>query len=115
MNHMLSQHTFWRENRNVSFSDSVYLDIYAVILLILESPWAQREATIATVNRFTVRTTPCLVCERFNCYGLDVGRECGEFTWHYTPCCLETGSLHPGIRDGICSLGVGGAQVVGKP
>lgn len=78
MNHMLSQHTFWKENRNVSFSDSVCLDVYAVILLILESPWAQRETTIATVNRFTVRMTPCLVCEQFNCYGLGMGRECGS-------------------------------------
>lgn len=34
-----------------------------------------------------------------------MGRERGGFTWYYTPCCLETGSLHSRIRDGICFLG----------
>lgn len=37
MSHALFKHTFWRENRNVSYIDSGYLNVYAVILLIIAS------------------------------------------------------------------------------
>ena len=38
--------------------DSGYLNISAVILLVLETPRAQRETTVATINRLTVTMTP---------------------------------------------------------
>lgn len=60
-------------------SGSGYLSVYAVILFILALPRAQRETIIAETNRLIVMMAPCLVCEHFNCYGLDMGRECGGF------------------------------------
>ncbi len=78
----------------MSYSDSGYLNVYAVILFILESPWAHRETAIAAINRLTVMMAPCLVCGHFNCYGLDPGRECGGEGVH-----LVLHTLLPGDRE----------------
>lgn len=57
-----------RENRNVSYSDSGYLTIYAVILLLQLFTEAQKETTVAATHGFIVMMAPCLVAEHFNCY-----------------------------------------------